>query len=352
MKKITLLLLIAFAVANAHFVGSKNSDKYHNPDCSQAKKISPQNLVVFEDAEAAAKAGYIPCKVCKPRSSAYIGQSTEKNLHKTAVAGQTAFAETPRLQFEMLDVGQGLSFLIKSENCNALYDTGTPKSGIDTMLANRNIDTLCSVILSHWHIDHAGGLKTLAEMAKNQKLKIKRLIVSNDYPLKEYSAKVRESVFEDFAAAGIPVREIHRGDTIMDFAPFDAKILWPKAGDSSVTENSASTALYISDRLRGFLFMGDLGENQEHILLGLEPDLKAYFLQVGHHGSKTSSSLPFLKQIQPGMAFIGVGMNNSYKHPRPETLARLKQVMQDTTRIYRTDIHGSVKFEWIYGVVE
>jgi competence protein ComEC len=320
MKKITLLLLIAFTVANAHFVGSKNSDKYHNPDCPQAKKISRQ--------------------------------STEKNRNKTTVAGQVAFAEPTRLQFEMLDVGQGLSFLIKSENCNVLYDTGTPKSGIDTMLANRNIDTLCSVILSHWHIDHAGGLNTLAKMAKDQKLIVKRLIVYNDYPLKEYSARIRKSIFEDFAEMGIPVREVHRGDTIMDFAPFNAKILWPQAADSSVTENSASTVLYISDRLRGFLFMGDLGENQEHILLDLEPDLNAYFLQVGHHGSKTSSSLPFLKQIQPGMAFIGVGRDNSYKHPRLETLARLKQVMQDTTRIYRTDIHGNVKFEWIYGVGE
>jgi competence protein ComEC len=257
--------------------------------------------------------------------------------------------EHPRLQFEMLDVGQGLSFLIKSESCNVLYDTGTLESGIDTMLANRSIDTLCSVILSHWHIDHAGGLKTLAKMAKDQTLKIKRLIVSNDYPLKEYSARIRKSIFENFTEMGISIREVHRGDTIMDFTPFNAKILWPQAGDSLVTENSASTVLYISDSLRGFLFTGDLGESQEHILLRLEPDLSAYYLQVGHHGSKTSSSLPFLKQILPRMAFIGVGRNNSYKHPRPETLARLKQVMQDTTQIYRTDIHGNVKFEWVYG---
>jgi len=268
------------------------------------------------------------------------------------LAASVAFAEPPRLQFELLDVGQGLSFLIRSESCNTLYDTGTQKSGIDTMLANRNIDTLCSVILSHWHNDHFGGLYAIAKMAKKQKLKLKRLIVFNDYPLKENNAKIRESIFKNFAEIGIHIREVHRGDTIMDFAPFNAKVLWPQAADSSVTENSASMVLYISDSLKGFLFMGDLGEKEERVLLGLEPELNAYYLQVGHHGSKTSSSLPFLKRIRPRMAFIGVGRNNQYKHPRPETLLRLKQVMQDTTQIYRTDIHGNVKFEWGYGVMD
>jgi competence protein ComEC len=265
------------------------------------------------------------------------------------LAASVAFAGPPKLQFEMLDVGQGLSFLIKSENCNTLYDTGTLKAGIDTMLANKNIDKLCSVIISHWHTDHTGGLNAIAKMVKDKKLKLERLIVSYDYPLKEYNARIKKTLFENFAEMGIHIREVHRGDTIMDFMPFEVKVLWPQAADSSVTENSASTVLYISDSLKGFLFMGDLGEGQEAVLIKLEPNLKARFLQVGHHGSKTSSSLSFLERIQPSMAFIGVGRNNSYKHPRPETLARLKQVMQDTTRIYRTDIHGSVKYEWVYG---
>jgi methylphosphotriester-DNA--protein-cysteine methyltransferase len=89
MRKMALLLLIAFAAANAHFVGSKNSDKYHDPSCEWAQKISPQNLVAFEDAEEAAVAGYVPCKVCKPGGgSAYIGQSTEKSQSKAASGGQ------------------------------------------------------------------------------------------------------------------------------------------------------------------------------------------------------------------------------------------------------------------------
>jgi micrococcal nuclease len=48
------------------YVGSKSSDKYHFPDCKWAKKISPKNLVTFKTAQEAEKAGYVPCKVCKP----------------------------------------------------------------------------------------------------------------------------------------------------------------------------------------------------------------------------------------------------------------------------------------------
>jgi len=90
MKKLAILLLIAFTIANAHFVGSKNSDKYHDPDCQWAQKISPQNLVEFEDETEAEAAGYAPCKVCKPsgNSAAYVGKSKEKSQTKAIAGGQ------------------------------------------------------------------------------------------------------------------------------------------------------------------------------------------------------------------------------------------------------------------------
>jgi methylphosphotriester-DNA--protein-cysteine methyltransferase len=76
MKKIKVLvsvaILIIFSIvclslaADFKYVGSKNSNKYHNPDCKWAKKISPKNLVTFKTAEEALAAGYVPCKVCRP----------------------------------------------------------------------------------------------------------------------------------------------------------------------------------------------------------------------------------------------------------------------------------------------
>lgn len=76
MKKIRILvsviILMFFLVvclslaADFKYLGSKSSNKYHYPDCKWAKKISPKNLVTFMTAEEAVKAGYVPCKVCKP----------------------------------------------------------------------------------------------------------------------------------------------------------------------------------------------------------------------------------------------------------------------------------------------
>ncbi|MDR1811374.1 MAG: MBL fold metallo-hydrolase [Candidatus Fibromonas sp.] len=244
-----------------------------------------------------------------------------------------------RLYVEMLDVGQGLSFLIRGKNCNSLYDTGTPESGIDTMLQNRGVKTLCSVILSHRHNDHTGGVPALVQMAKKGELRINRVLFASD--------TAGNSYLNLFKNAGIEIRQISRNDTLADFLPWATRILFP-AQNSSLTENASSIAMRISDSENSFLFMGDLEAEQEKSILELEPMLYATALQIGHHGSKTSSSWDFLAQIQPKMAFISTGKNNSYGHPHPETLAKLNIILQDTTQIFRTDRDGSVTVEWLY----
>jgi hypothetical protein len=64
---LTIFSIVCLSLAvDYKYVGSKNSNKYHFPDCKWAKKISPKNLVTFKTAQEAVKAGYVPCKVCKP----------------------------------------------------------------------------------------------------------------------------------------------------------------------------------------------------------------------------------------------------------------------------------------------
>jgi hypothetical protein len=69
---LAILLVIAFLVTSValaldyKYVGSKKSNKYHNPTCGSAQKIKPDNLVTFKSAQDAKAAGYVPCKVCKP----------------------------------------------------------------------------------------------------------------------------------------------------------------------------------------------------------------------------------------------------------------------------------------------
>ncbi|MDR2581377.1 MAG: MBL fold metallo-hydrolase [Fibromonadaceae bacterium] len=269
---------------------------------------------------------------------------------QTAACTPGSFVEPEKLHIEMLDVGQGLAFLIKGRECSSLYDTGTPRSGIDTMLQNRGIKNLCTVIISHWHNDHAGGIPRLATMAKNGELQIGRVFFTKDVLLSGYAAHFRDSSLALLSEAHIAASEITRGDTLADFLPWTTRVLFP-TGDSTLTVNPSSLAIRISDTQNGFLFMGDLYEKQEKQILELEPLLSAFALQVGHHGSRTSSSWDFLAQIQPKMALISAGRNNSYGHPHQETMAKLRIILQqDTTQIFRTDRDGSVEIEWLYRV--
>jgi competence protein ComEC len=260
-----------------------------------------------------------------------------------------SYENPEKLQVEMLNVGQGLSFLIKGKNCSTLYDTGHPNSGIDTMLQNRDVKNLCSVVLSHWHNDHVGGIPKLAGMAKSGNLSIGRVFFTKDSLLSGYAARYRDTCLTLLRDAGIAHSEMSRGDTLADFLPWTARVLFP-AGDNSLTENASSIVIRISDLQNSLLLTGDLEEGQEKQLLDLEPLLTVTALQVGHHGSTTSSSWGFLAAIQPKMALISAGKNNSYRHPHPETLAKLRLILPDSSQIFRTNINGSVGIEWIYKV--
>ena len=89
-----------------------------------------------------------------------------------------------------------------------------------------------------------------------------------------------------------------------------------------------------------FMFMGDASAATEKEILSKYnlPDIDV--LKVGHHGSKTSSSNEFINEINPKYSIISVGKNNRYGHPNKEVINNLED-----SKIYRTDIDGSIKFK-------
>ena len=88
---------------------------------------------------------------------------------------------------------------------------------------------------------------------------------------------------------------------------------------------------------KSFLFTGDASSNVESKILN--KDISADVLKVGHHGSKYSSSVSFLKKVNPKYAIIQVGKNNIYNHPTEETLNKLKK---NNIKVLRTDIDGTI----------
>ena len=88
------------------------------------------------------------------------------------------------------------------------------------------------------------------------------------------------------------------------------------------------------------MFMGDAGVEKEKDILNKYNLSNIDVLKVGHHGSKTSSSKPFINETNPKYSIISVGKNNRYGHPNKEVLNTLKY-----SKIYRTDQVGSITFK-------
>lgn len=82
------LVLLLTQIQAGEFWGSKNSNKYHYPDCKWAQKIKPYNLVKFKSPEDANKAGYVPCKVCRPPISSKSESDTDKTFTIAEVQGR------------------------------------------------------------------------------------------------------------------------------------------------------------------------------------------------------------------------------------------------------------------------
>ena len=88
-----------------------------------------------------------------------------------------------------------------------------------------------------------------------------------------------------------------------------------------------------------FLFTGDAERPSENDMIDSDEELSATVLKVGHHGSNTSSSYLFLRQVMPSYAVISCGKDNSYGHPHQEVLDRLKDI---GAAVYRTDESGTI----------
>ena len=105
-------------------------------------------------------------------------------------------------------------------------------------------------------------------------------------------------------------------------------------------ENDNSNVIYTELNGYKFMFMGDASITTEKEILSKYNLSDVDVLKVGHHGSKTSSSIEFIDELNPKYSIISVGKKNRYGHPNKEVLDNLKE-----SRIYRTDQDGSIMFK-------
>ncbi len=270
-----------------------------------------------------------------------------------------------RNQIIFLDVGQGDCCLIRTETGhNYLFDCGSSsrrKVGEYVLLPTLKyygITTLDGVFVSHPDVDHMNGIQELLELAEENHLKIKSLIL----PAVEQSA--RQEQFGELLEA---VAERNEGQKTTQ----TTRVVWVSAGDAwesgsvrflclhperesgTMNENAYSECFYVDFGDFTLLLTGDVeGSGEEALLEELQRRRigQLDLLKIAHHGSRNSTTEALLQQLHPGTAIISCGSNNRYGHPHAELLNRLESagVQWFCTKDYgavivETDKGGSVK---------
>ena len=209
----------------------------------------------------------------------------------------------------LLDVGQGLAAVVRTRHHTLVYDTGPRfRSGFETgsavvlpYLIQAGVDAVDVLLVSHGDNDHIGGARGLAEG-----LPVYRVVTS---------------VPEAF-----DWRYVRRCNATMawDWDGVRFEILHPR-GRRHWSENNASCVLRVTAGEDSVLFTGDIEAPAERALVRSGIQLAARVLVAPHHGSRTSSTGPFIDAVAPEYVLFPAGYRNRFRFPRPEVVARYRE---------------------------
>jgi competence protein ComEC len=251
-----------------------------------------------------------------------------------------AAIEPHTLELTAIDVGQGDSLLvIFPQGQRMVVDGGgllqfgrVRKSNLDTgedvvspYLWSRDIRRIDILVMTHSHQDHAGGIAA----------------IMNNFRPREFwvGANADPALLEQAARLHIRVIPM-RASPPFAFSGAQMEVRSPPADyDAPSVGNNDSLAFRIVYGARSFLLTGDMESPMEQRILVDGRAGHSDVLKVGHHGSKTSTTEPFLDAVNPSIAIISAGFENSFGHPHRDVLGRLKS---NHTAILRTDLDGLV----------
>lgn len=210
-----------------------------------------------------------------------------------------------------------------------LIDGGeaSASSKVYAYLKAYRVDHLNYIIASHAHADHVGGLSGALNYAT---------VDIALCPVLDYDTKTFYSFVKYLGQQNVSITIPHAGD-VFDLGSATVQILAPLRNYDE--PNDPSIVMKVIYGETSFLFAGDATRIAETDILGAEYDLSATVLKVGHHGSDTSTSYSFLREIMPKYAIISVGKDNAYGHPTDNTLSRLRDA---GVTVMRTDLYGTI----------
>lgn len=236
-----------------------------------------------------------------------------------------------KLRVIFLDVGQGASqLLISPSGRTMLVDAGNNNMEQQMLdyLRQFGVDRIDIMVGTHPDADHIGGLDAVIDHHE---------IGAIYMPKIQSNTKTFESLLQSIRSKGLKVKSAQSGLRLDWDDEVKVEMLAPvEVSDDS---NNMSAVLKVSYGGTSFLLTGDAERESEKAMMASGKDLRADVLLVGHHGSKSSTSLSFLQQVSPKFAVIQVG-DNSYGHPKQEILNRLNK---NGVQVYRNDLQGTIE---------
>lgn len=242
----------------------------------------------------------------------------------------------------VLDVGQGDSILIETpggltylvDGGGYLFERSNRVSDrvLYPALYSKNIHELDAIFLTHNHVDHSQGVEEL---------------IFDGYPVKNLFMSVQTNNDQLLNQQLVPVSLLKKGSVIEGSDGVTISVhnpegqISPKADEE---QNNASLVMTVSYKNTNLLLCGDIEAEVEKQLVAelqaLSTERDFQIIKIPHHGSKTSSTREFIQAIDPEMAVISVGANNSFDHPSDEVMDRLNE---EVITALRTDQQGAVE---------
>lgn len=298
MKKLALPLLALIVILGFAFGCASGYTPAPGPDTSPATTESPT----------------------VPATSPTPASSPESPSPSTPTQGE--------LKVHFIDVGQGDATLLQGTDFTILIDAGRhDHSDVVPYLKSAGVKSIDLLIGTHPHADHIGQFPQVIEA-----FPVGEVWLSGDTT----TTRTFERAIDAIEASGAGYHEPRAGETF-SFGSARIEVLNPARLTGNLHEGSISVRIVYGSFT--VLFTGDAEAETEMAILARQYDVNALILQLGHHGSSTSSSAEFLKAVNPEVAVYSAAKGNSYGHPHEVVLERLRQM---GVQIYGTDVNGTI----------
>ncbi len=249
-----------------------------------------------------------------------------------------------RLHVTFLDVGQGDSaFIVFPAGSTMLVDAGglSASSSFDIgdrvvapVVRDAGFTRIDYVALTHGDPDHISGARSIVREFRPRE-------VWEGIPVPRFEPLTRLRM--DAQASGARWANVYRGDRIeVDGVEVIARHPAPADWERQKVRNDDSLVLELRWRDVSVVLTGDIGKTIERDIVRAIPPAPLRVVKIAHHGSLTSSTVPFLTALHPQLAIVSAGRANHFGHPVPEVLDRYRAVGAE---IVRTDQDGAVMIE-------